>query len=321
MRTCSRDATPRTCPSSGMSVGKQPAVPCRSLNRGAVPAWAAGSACPSTVATVLAAPVSPHTAALRESRRRSWRNDGLLYRASAAMVVLLALSTFVSTSLGGLFAMRHADRLHLVLGFTAGVILGVVAFDVLPEIADLSRSTDTDFDIPMIALVVGFLAFHLVEKSILIHEGHEAEYAVHSHPTVGVASALALAGHSLADGIAIGLAFQVGESAGLAVALAVIGHDFADGLNTMALMLAHGNSRRRALLLLLVDSAAPLVGAASTLLFTLPDTGLLLYLGAFAGFLLYIGASDILPEAHATHPARLTLLMTVLGAVLIWLLI
>jgi ZIP family zinc transporter len=234
------------------------------------------------------------------------------------MVVLLALSTFVSTSLGGLFAMRHADRLHLVLGFTAGVILGVVAFDVLPEIADLSKATDTDFGVPMIALVVGFLGFHLVEKSILIHEGHEAEYAVHSHPTVGVASALALSGHSLADGVAIGLAFQVGDSAGLAVALAVIGHDFADGLNTMALMLAHGNSRRRALLLLLVDAAAPLVGAASTLLFTLPDTGLLLYLGAFAGFLLYIGASDILPEAHAEHPSLATLGLTVAGAGLMY---
>ena len=44
-----------------------------------------------------------------------------------------------------------------------------------------------------------------------------------------------------AVGIAIGLAFQVSSSTGLTVALAVIGHDFADGINTMALMLAHGN--------------------------------------------------------------------------------
>jgi zinc transporter ZupT len=237
------------------------------------------------------------------------------------MVIVLALSTFVSTLLGGLFALRNKDRLHLVLGFTAGVILGVVSFDVLPEIVRLSRSTGTDFGIPMIALVVGFLTFHVVEKSILIHDTHESEYADHSHPQVGVVSALALSGHSLADGIAIGLAFQVNSSAGLAVALAVIGHDFADGINTMALMLAHGNSRKRSLPLLLLDAIAPLVGAASTLFFTLPDTGLLLYLGAFAGFLLYIGASDILPEAHANHPSRLTLAMTIFGAAVMWVLI
>jgi ZIP family zinc transporter len=237
------------------------------------------------------------------------------------MVILLAISTFASTYLGGLFALRNRDRLHLVLGFTAGVILGVVAFDVLPEIADLARSTGTDFSTPMVALVIGFLGFHVVEKSLVIHAGHESEYGPHSHPTVGLASALALSGHSVADGIAIGLAFQVSSSVGLAVGLAVIGHDFADGINTMALMLAHGNSRRRSLLLLLVDAVAPVLGAASTLAFTLPDTALLLYLGAFAGFLLYIGASDILPEAHADHPARLTLLMTILGAGLMWILV
>lgn len=237
------------------------------------------------------------------------------------MVVLLALATVGSTALGGLFALRYRDRLHLILGFTAGIILGVVAFDVLPEIVELAGSTGTDFGVPMIALVVGFLAFHVVEKSILVHETHEAEYGTHSHPAVGVASALALAGHSLADGIAIGLAFQVDSGAGVAVALAVIGHDFADGLNTVALMLASGNSRRRSLVLLLIDAVAPLAGAASTLLFSLSDTGLLLYLGAFAGFLLYIGASDILPEAHANHPSRLTLVMTIVGTALIWVLV
>jgi len=106
------------------------------------------------------------------------------------MVIVLALSTFVSTLLGGLFALRNRDRLHLVLGFTAGVILGVVAFDVLPEIARLSRTTGTSFSTPMIALVAGFLFFHLVEKSIVIHHAHESEYGAHSHPTVGLASAL-----------------------------------------------------------------------------------------------------------------------------------
>jgi zinc transporter ZupT len=237
------------------------------------------------------------------------------------MVIALALSTFVSTLLGGLFALRNNNRLHLVLGFTAGVILGVVAFDVLPEIAHLSRSTGTRFSTPMIALAAGFLFFHVIEKSILIHDAHETEYAHHSHPAAGLASALALSGHSLTDGIAIGLAFQVSSSTGLTVALAVIGHDFADGINTTALMLAHGNSRKRSLSLLLLDAIAPVIGAASTLLYTIPDHDLLLYLGAFAGFLLYIGASDILPEAHADHPSQLTVIMTIFGTALMWVLI
>lgn len=231
------------------------------------------------------------------------------------MAVLVTLLTVVSTGLGGLFALRHRDQLHRILGFTAGVILGVVAFDVFPEIATLSRHTHTDVKVPMVALAAGFLAFHGVEKWLLVHNAHEHEYAGHQHhETVGLASALALCGHSLTDGIAIGLAFQVNSGVGLAVALAVIGHDFADGLNTVSLMLVHGNTNRRSLALLALDAITPLVGAALTYLFTVPDTGLLIYLGVFAGFLLYIGASDILPEAHAGHPSLVTFALTVIGA-------
>lgn len=234
------------------------------------------------------------------------------------MAVLIALGTVVSTFAGGAFALRHRDRLHLILGFTAGVIVGVVAFDVLPEIADLTRSTGLGFKTAMIALAAGFLAFHGVEKWLLVHNAHEQEYAGHHHPAVGLASAVALCGHSLTDGLAIGLAFQVSHKVGFAVAIAVIGHDFADGLNTVSLMLRHGNTRRRAITLLALDAVAPLAGAALTLAVHVPQRGLLVYLGVFAGFLLYIGASDILPEAHAEHPSLATLGLTIVGAGLMY---
>jgi ZIP family zinc transporter len=93
----------------------------------------------------------------------------------------------------------------------------------------------------------------------------------------------------------------------------VIAHDFADGLNTVTLMLRHGNSERRARAMLAVDALAPVLGAASTLLFSVSDQVLALYLSFFAGFLLYLATGDILPEAHARHPTRLTLVATVGG--------
>src|SRR4051794_4453024 len=185
------------------------------------------------------------------------------------MVVAVALLTVVSTTLGGLFALRHRDHLHHILGFTAGVILGVIAFDVLPEISDLSASTGLGFRTVMIALAASFLFFHGLEKWLLVHNAHEHEYAGHRHPEVGVASALALIGHSMADGVAIGLAFQVDSTIGIAVTIAVVGHDFADGLNTVALMLRHGNSRGRAKVMLGLDALAPVVGAALTLSFSI----------------------------------------------------
>lgn len=227
--------------------------------------------------------------------------------------LLLAAATFVSTLAGGFTALRYRRNLHRLLGYTSGVILGVVAFDLLPEIFSLVHAQNADPTAAMLALAGGFLLFHIIEKSILIHHTHEGEYEAHHHPDVGMFSALALAGHSFLDGVGIGLGFQVGHGVGVAVAIAVIAHDFSDGLNTVGLMLAHKNKTPRAVLLLVVDAVAPVLGALSTLLFHVSSAGLTLYLGFFAGFLLYIGASEILPEAHSKHSSYTTIGLTVLG--------
>lgn len=228
--------------------------------------------------------------------------------------ILISALTVISTLLGGLVGLKNKDHMHRFLGYTAGVLLGVVAFDLLPEIFELLHEQNRAGTGAMIALVVGFLAFHIIEKSILIHHSNEAEYEVHKHPHVGVASALALIGHSFLDGVGIGLGFQAGTTVGIAVAIAVIAHDFTDGLNTVNLMLINKNKSRKAVMFLLADAFAPVLGALSTLLFEISDAGLVLYLGFFAGFLLYIGASEILPEAHSKHSSYRTIIWTILGA-------
>ena len=166
----------------------------------------------------------------------------------------------------------------------------------------------------MIALVAGFLLFHIGEKGMLIHHGHEEEYAVHKHPQVGVLSALALSGHSFLDGVGIGLGFQVnaatrrrhrhrGHRARL---LRRPQHRDAD---------AYPRQYRPALAETTADpTPGTVLGALSTLLFHIPNHLVPVYLGFFAGFLLYIGASDILPEAHSKRSTLLSSLLTVVGA-------
>ncbi|HVQ18493.1 MAG TPA: ZIP family metal transporter [Actinomycetes bacterium] len=232
------------------------------------------------------------------------------------MVLLVALATVGSTTLGGLFALRNHDRMHLILGLSAGVLLGLVAFDLLPELFELSDATFAGLPAVMVAFVVGFLALHVIERWLGMHEPEDSEYGhhhQHAHQRVGTVAAAALISHSFLDGLAIGLAFQVNSTVGWAVALAVLAHDFADGLNTVSIALRYGHNRRRALQLLSLDAIAPLLGAGLTLLVTIPSDLLALYIGAFAGFLLYLATADILPEAHSRHPSRLTLAFTVAG--------
>ena len=234
------------------------------------------------------------------------------------LIILFAALSFISTFMGGLIGLKYKNKLNLILGFTAGVLLAVVAFDIFPEMMKLTNELSLEPIYPMIALVVGFMVFHIFEKLFLIHYAQEDIYGSHKHPLVGVASALALAGHSFLDGVGIGLGFQVSASFGIIIAIAVVAHDFSDGLNTVSLMLTHKNTSQKAFLFLAIDALAPVLGAVSTYFFSIPDTIMVLYLGFFAGFLFYICASDILPEAHSEHSSWKTILMTVLGILLIF---
>lgn len=83
--------------------------------------------------------------------------------------------------------MRYRNRLHYIESFTAGVLLAVCFFDIVPEAFEQAASSPGGSPTPMlVALVTGFLVFHVLEKAILIHHSHETQYADHKHPSVGL---------------------------------------------------------------------------------------------------------------------------------------
>ncbi|MEU6757020.1 ZIP family metal transporter [Streptomyces sp. NPDC005409] len=237
------------------------------------------------------------------------------------MAVIVALGAFLMTLAGGWTAQRVTDRRHLVLGLAGGLMLGVVGLDLLPEALHAAGDDVLGVPLALLLFVTGFLVAHVVERLLAVRQAaHGAENGGRV-PQVGLTAAAAMVGHSLADGVALGAAFQVGGGMGVAVALAVVTHDFADGFNTYTLTSLYGNARRKALMMLFADAVAPVVGAASTLLFTLPEEPLGAYLGFFGGVLLYLAAAEILPEAHHRHPALSTLMCTVGGVAGIWLVV
>ena len=79
--------------------------------------------------------------------------------------ILLTLTTFFSTLLGGLFGLRFRNHLNLIMGFTAGVLVGLVAFDLLPEIFRLVYTLHLDSTGPMLALMGGFLTSSISSRS------------------------------------------------------------------------------------------------------------------------------------------------------------
>ncbi|HUD44353.1 MAG TPA: ZIP family metal transporter [Patescibacteria group bacterium] len=232
--------------------------------------------------------------------------------------IILSIFTFFSTLSGGFYGLKNKKYLHYIMSFTSGVLLAVCFFDILPEGLKIIMENKFDITPLLIAIVIGFLVIHILEKVAIIHTSHEEEYQEHTHPTVGKISASGLIFHSFLDGVGIGLGFQAGPHVGLLIALAVIAHDFSDGLNTVTLLLHSRNTDRKAVLFLIGDAIAPIAGVISTFFFSIPAYFLILYLGFFAGFLLYIGASDLLPEAHSKHSSFRMIGLTILGVVFIF---
>jgi zinc transporter ZupT len=206
-------------------------------------------------------------------------------------VFLLTVAASLAALAGGYIALRGRQWLNSALALTSGLVLGLVTFDLLPEIFDIAKNEKLNPVWPMITLTVGFLLFHVFEKFIPLHEASEQQYGPHRHPRLGTARAIALSGHSFLDGLSIGVGFQVSSAVGTAVALAVIGHRFADGFDTTTFMVFHRNK------------------------LSYIKKWLAIYLGFFAGLILYIAASNLIPQAHSEDYSRKSMLLTILGTI------
>jgi zinc transporter ZupT len=234
------------------------------------------------------------------------------------MIILIAIAAFLITYLGGLFVLKFRDRLHLILGFSAGAIIGVAFFDLLPEALELgSGFYSLEVITSMIAL--GFILYMLLDRVIFLH-GHEEENCDnHGHiKQKGIIGAGSVSMHSFLDGIAVGLVLQTSTVVGAMVAAAVLVHNFSDGVNTVNLILKNGGDKKKAMKWLTVDALAPALGILSSFFFTLPEKSLGIVFALFCGFFLYIGASDLLPESHHSHSTKWTTAMTILGIVVMY---
>jgi ZIP family zinc transporter len=124
--------------------------------------------------------------------------------------------------------------------------------------------------------------------------------------------------HSLLDGVALAAGLAVGGGLGLVIAFVVVVHRFSDGIGIVSLLLASRTARSEAYRWVAVVALAPVVGVGLGLMVTVPDEVLGAMLAVFAGFFLYIGAAELLPEAHRSDQSRRVVIATLAGVVAIY---
>jgi zinc transporter ZupT len=234
-----------------------------------------------------------------------------------ATLLGIGCAASLATFLGGRLAIRFQDRLHLVLGFSAGAVMGVALFDLLPEAIEAGG----DHSQPSVVtglVALGFVTYMFAERAFSATVKPAAGLDGVPGAQRGHLGGASLTLHSFLDGVGIGLAFQVSAALGGIMALGVLAHDFSDGINTVHLVLTGGGKKEVAVRWLVADALAPVAGIACTFFVRVSAHAFGPILAIFCGFFLYIGASELVPESHHRHPQLWTSCATTAGLILIY---
>ena len=237
----------------------------------------------------------------------------------ALTAILVSAGAFLSAFAGGLLALRAVSQVGMIIAIGAGIRIGAAFFDLIPEASLLLGGS---LDTVMLATAVGFLAFYGIEKLTAVHVGHEAaaelDHGDAAHRHVGLIGASGMSIHSFLDGVALAAGLAVGGGLGLVIAVVVIVHRFSDGISVVSLLLASRTPVREAYRWVSLVAIAPVLGVLLGLAVTIPDDVLGAMLAVFAGFFLYVGAAELLPEAHRANRSRWLVVGTLGGVVAIY---
>jgi zinc and cadmium transporter len=193
-----------------------------------------------------------------------------------------------------------------LVSYAVGALLGVALLALLPEALETLRPT-----IVFGTLLTGILAFFILEKLVLIRHCHTDECAVHAST-----AALVLFGdafHNFLDGAMVATAVMTSLPLGINTAIAVAAHEIPQEVGDVAILLAAGYSRRRALLLNVISGAAGLAGAslAFATVSVVPSIRPFV-LALSSASLLYIAMSDLIPDLNRGQIDRSSLRQVVL---------
>ena len=205
------------------------------------------------------------------------------------MYLLYAVIAGLSDLLAGWWTLKQSKaglplEPRYIIAFAAGVLLAVTSFDILPEI---NPQRDSLF------LALGFVSFYVLEKLMMIHSCGESECETHQ---IGPLAVFGMALDNIVDGMGIAVGYALNPVLGLVITIAVVFHEIPQGITSAILMRAAGWARARMFGMLSLAGALYPLGALLAGL--IPEQFVQVALAFIAGDFIYIGASDLLPEAH-----------------------
>ena len=205
-----------------------------------------------------------------------------------------ALIAAAANLVGGLLITGHSRGgralQRLLIAFGAGFMMATALVGMMPHALEAGENA-------ALAILIGYLLVHFTQHVITphFHFGEETHHDAMVNPWVGITALVGLLLHTFFDGVAIASGFGVGEWLGMLVFFAILLHKVPEGVTLASVMLASGNSRRRAIGAVVALGLSTVLGV----LLTRQVAPLARYgLALSAGVTLYVGASNLIPEVQ-----------------------
>jgi zinc and cadmium transporter len=185
----------------------------------------------------------------------------------------------------------RADLIPWLVSYAVGALLGVALLALLPEALQTLEPTRV-----FSTLLAGIMVFFMLEKVVLLRHCHADTCSVHAAaPLIIVGDAF----HNFLDGAMIATAVLTSVPLGINTAVAVATHEIPQEVGDVAILLAAGYSRTRALVLNVASGAAGLLGALLAYFAVEWIPAVRPYVLAFSSAsLLYIAMADLMPDLH-----------------------
>lgn len=238
-----------------------------------------------------------------------------IYLAIVTILIPIVILSGVSV------AEKFKDKNHLILAFSAGSVFSISLFDLIPEAIELSNNVYSIHTL-LLTLALGFFLYLIIDRKFSLHnhtELHEKSDCNHTHtkPKVMLYSFM---GHTLVDGILVGMSFKISNEAGIMLGVAIMLHAFSDGINIKNILTkSFPNDLDKILKYQGIYCCLPIIGVIISLIIPIDPSLLSLIAMFLAGLFIYVSVSDLIPESYHKHPKLLTTIMTILGFLTIYL--
>lgn len=222
------------------------------------------------------------------------------------------LCGMVGTGLGGILTILLGNPtkrvMAVLLGFTSGIMISVVCFDLLPEAFGLGSVL-----MSLLGLVLGVGMIILVEQFIpeRVSQKFSSDF---DFIRSGILLGIGIAVHNFPEGLAVGSGFAANDYLGLGLALVIGFHDMPEGVAMAAPLKMGGFSRQKILLYTVMAGIPTGIGAfAGELLGEISHTVICLCLSFAAGAMLYITCGELIPKTQNIYKGRISTIGMIIG--------